>query len=128
MLKMQAIQSLSPVAAGGGKWGTAAKVGLSLLGSFDSGGIIPGGYMKPGLAVVHGQEEVLRPDDPRHRFNAGKGGGGMTIVNAPQITTGAKREDVLAALRESNRELAEMVNGIVMNNTGGQIRKTIRSV
>jgi hypothetical protein len=68
--------------------------------SLDTGGIVPGRYMQPSPIIAHGGEEVLRPDNPRHRNNIGGGSGETVLVYAPNVQTQASAEGVFRVLEE----------------------------
>lgn len=68
-------------------------------GAFQFGGIFNRPLGQAGLAILHGQEEVLRPDDPRHRRNL-RSSAGDTI----NIYTMDRSDLVVAQMQRRQRE------------------------
>ena len=136
--RQQAALSLTDYFSVGTKTGaldSALKIGASALGI--SGFRELGGPVSAGQAYVVGEKrpEIFIPNQSGTILpNTNMGSQAdqqqpqtIHIVNAPQITTGAKKEDVLSALSQSNRELASMVGELINRNQGG-LRTIIKGV
>ena len=109
----------------GGGSGIAATIGkiAGTAMSLDTGGIIPGSFSQAVPITAHGSEMVLNPRQQNRLWNIingnsqGASSKNITIVNSPNINTSASKDDVLAALRQSNDEFA----GIISENIDGNI-------
>ncbi len=77
-------------------WGQSWKEYKKMVG-LKMGGIVPGSLDKPVPAIVHGGEEVLTRQDPRHQLNQGGGGSIVVNINNPTVI-GRRGADELATI------------------------------
>lgn len=118
----------------GGFWGSLSNSIMSQFGTgfyvpkFHSGGTVNIPNNKEMLAMLKGGERVLSPSETQtYNNNTQNNQNPITLVYAPQVTTGAKAEDVLAVLQKHSREFIGVVNDGIQRNIGG-IRTTIKAV
>ena len=124
------LENFATGAGKGSAWGKAANIGLkafSLLG-FANGGTPPVGKISlvgekgPELFVPKQSGRVI----PNDQISMGGDQQPITVINAPQIKTGASKEDVLSALSQSNKELASIIINLKKNDVNG-FRTAMRS-
>ena len=72
-------------------------LGIQGLGEYARGGVVPGATGAPQLAIVHGQEEVLTPQERRMRG----GGDGLTQIFHLNVSGDATRQQKRALVKNA---------------------------